>query len=778
MKNNCYFTRCLFASFFLLAGPQAFPAEYFVAPAGNDNNPGTAALPLRTIGQAANKAVAGDVVTVTAGTYPEMVQFPRSGAPGQYITFRASGPVIVRDPCPESGSCGVWLWGGIFEIENRSYLRISGFRLENSYFFGIAIKSSSNIIVENNHTFHTGGSGIYAASSSFITIAGNKVQQACWQTSSLSTQSQECITLSDVNTFEVKNNEVFESGTTYALSTGGEGIDAKGSSANGSIHHNTVHDLVRLGIYLDAWSSVNENHQVYANVVYNCREGILLNSENGGTLQHVNVYNNLIYNNQQSGIALEDYGQGISYPRNNIYLVNNTIYNNGYSLYSGGITVRATNIANLVIRNNICSKNRYWQIRVDNPAMAVVSHNLIHDFVGDAKETRGADFVAGDPLFTDPVAGDFTLSATSPALDKGTLSDAPPVDFAGHARPAGPGVDMGAYEMNYANALPAVSLTAPANGATYAAPASLTIGATATDSDGSISKVAFYQGGTLLGEDFTSPYSYTWNNAAAGQYTLTARATDNAGGSTASVAVTVTVTAAAPAPVNLALNRPVSVSSSGSKSTGGAKAVDGSYASQWTSKGGGAQWVLVDLGAVKPLSRIKLSWASLAYARDFSIALSADKLTWTPVAAGQGYGAPGYEVSSLSASARYVRVNVTAGNNTYYALQELEAYGPSPARREAATRPSGTGTPLPRDENVLLRPNPTTGRVTLSLGSITAQTSVEVRVRDAYSKVLFASDFPGQSHIALDLTAFPAGLYYVSVNHGRKFTVKKVLVCH
>jgi len=91
------------------------------------------------------------------------------------------------------------------------------------------------------------------------------------------------------------------------------------------------------------------------------------------------------------------------------------------------------------------------------------------------------------------------------------------------------------------NVLPTVSITSPANGATYTAPASITINATASDSDGTVTKVDFYQGGTLLGTDTTSPYSFAWTNVAAGAYSLTAVATDNAGGTRTSTAVSVTV---------------------------------------------------------------------------------------------------------------------------------------------------------------------------------------------------------------------------------------------
>jgi hypothetical protein len=76
---------------------------------------------------------------------------------------------------------------------------------------------------------------------------------------------------------------------------------------------------------------------------------------------------------------------------------------------------------------------------------------------------------------------------------------------------------------------PTVSITSPANNATILMPASIipadiTINATASDSDGSVGKVEFFQASSKLGEGTASPYAYTWKGATAGAYTLTAKA--------------------------------------------------------------------------------------------------------------------------------------------------------------------------------------------------------------------------------------------------------------
>ena len=104
------------------------------------------------------------------------------------------------------------------------------------------------------------------------------------------------------------------------------------------------------------------------------------------------------------------------------------------------------------------------------------------------------------------------------------------------------------------NQAPTVSLTRPASSSTFTAPASITVEATASDADGNIARVDFYQGSTLLRSDTSSPYSYTWTGVAAGSYQLTARAVDNDGATTQDSANITVTTVAAPRPTRVAFN--------------------------------------------------------------------------------------------------------------------------------------------------------------------------------------------------------------------------------
>jgi len=91
------------------------------------------------------------------------------------------------------------------------------------------------------------------------------------------------------------------------------------------------------------------------------------------------------------------------------------------------------------------------------------------------------------------------------------------------------------------NQLPTVVLTNPPNDAVFVAPTNLLLEATASDPDGFVAKVEFYNGTTKLGESTSGPYSLVWSNGPAGNYTLTARATDNLGGTATSAPVSISV---------------------------------------------------------------------------------------------------------------------------------------------------------------------------------------------------------------------------------------------
>ncbi|MGZ5780526.1 MAG: Ig-like domain-containing protein, partial [Burkholderiaceae bacterium] len=115
----------------------------------------------------------------------------------------------------------------------------------------------------------------------------------------------------------------------------------------------------------------------------------------------------------------------------------------------------------------------------------------------------------------------------------------------------------------YVDNPPTVTLTAPANNASFAGLANIALTATATDAGGSVARVDFYNGTNLIGTSSTSPFNATWSNVQPGNYSITAKATDNQGAVTTTAANTITVTN----PITTAITAPANNASYGPNPT-------------------------------------------------------------------------------------------------------------------------------------------------------------------------------------------------------------------
>ena len=417
---------------------------FYVATDGDDSNPGTIERPWKTIQKAAEALQAGDTVYIRAGTYHERVIPKNSGSENCYITYMAyPGEDVIID-----GS-GIKLpddLAGLFEISDKGYIKVIGLKIINAGLFdnnaGIFVIDSSHIIIQDNYIYNTVSSGIGIWNSKAIIVDGNEVVLAC------NDGEQECITVAGTDTFEVKNNHVHHSGPG---SKGGEGIDIKDGSRNGKVFKNRVHDLNnRVGIYIDAWDKHTYDIEVFKNLVFNIfnNDGIAIGSEKGGLLENITIYDNIIYNNGLSGITLSDAGDSQTHPLKDIKIINNTIYKNGGSNnWGGGISIENSDIEGLLIRNNICSKNVFFQIQREAEVKNFkIDHNLIDGFRGYDDEILGNEYILEDPRFVNPDKGDFHLKFGSPAIDMGSANEAPQEDFEGCPRPINGKVDIGVYE--------------------------------------------------------------------------------------------------------------------------------------------------------------------------------------------------------------------------------------------------------------------------------------------------------------------------------------------
>ena len=254
------------------------------------------------------------------------------------------------------------------------------------------------------------------------------------------------------------------------------------------------------------------------------------------------------------------------------------------------------------------------------------------------------------------------------------------------------------------NISPTVTLTAPVTGASYTAPSIIPLTATAADSDGTVNKVEFYNGATLLGTALTAPYSYSWSGVAAGSYTLTAMAYDNQGAVTTSVAATVTVAAAA-VRTNVALqaNGGVATASAVSSANYPASAVNNGdrTGAVWGSGGGWyngrksvfPEWIQVTFNGLKTIDEVDLffiqdAWASPAVptalmlftkygVTAFNVQYSPDGgVTWVTVPSGSivANNLVWRTITFPAVSTDRVRVQITATSDGYSRLAEIEAY--------------------------------------------------------------------------------------------------------
>ena len=108
------------------------------------------------------------------------------------------------------------------------------------------------------------------------------------------------------------------------------------------------------------------------------------------------------------------------------------------------------------------------------------------------------------------------------------------------------------------NIAPEVAITSPANNSSFDLDVPITISADASDVDGTITKVEFYEGTTKLGEDIITPYEYSWTPTTSGNYSLTAKAIDNLDAATVSALISITVSEVVEPPVSTTVEKRIS----------------------------------------------------------------------------------------------------------------------------------------------------------------------------------------------------------------------------
>ena len=274
-------------------------------------------------------------------------------------------------------------------------------------------------------------------------------------------------------------------------------------------------------------------------------------SANPHTMHNWKIHHNTFYgvSSYYPSAIINMYRHGVD--KADIY--NNTVELSGSStvnfieVNNGGIARNVKIENNLIIDSNTSYQwypNKFISL-VNNALMenATARNNFVQKMsIGSVGGVSYSGNLSGDPMINktgNKPSPYYELKSGSPLINAG-------VNYGGTF--AGSAPDIGAFEFGSGsttpvNQLPAVSITSPSDNASFAAGATVNIVANASDNDGTISKVEFFQGSTKLGEDATSPYAFSWSNVAAGNYQITAKATDNSGSTTTSSPISISVNA-------------------------------------------------------------------------------------------------------------------------------------------------------------------------------------------------------------------------------------------
>jgi parallel beta-helix repeat protein len=249
------------------------------------------------------------------------------------------------------------------------------------------------------------------------------------------------------NYIDIDGFEVDGSSTSWR-----EGIYMAGS--NGVVKNSYVHHIANSGCSNTGGSAINSDsyyaavkNDIINNLVHDigspgCSfiQGIYMAS--AGT-----IVNNLVYNIGAVAIHLW-------HDAADIKIINNTVFNSEYGMVvGGGDFVRAKVADNIVVSNNIVYDNTYGISEQGSVGTHITyTNNLVYQnrsYNISLKTGVATGTIAANPLFVSYVrtgGGDYRLTSASPAVDKGTASNAPAIDLAGNARPQGKAVDIGAYE--------------------------------------------------------------------------------------------------------------------------------------------------------------------------------------------------------------------------------------------------------------------------------------------------------------------------------------------
>ena len=403
-------------------------ATFYVSTKGSDANPGTALKPWATLQHAVDRIQAGDTILVQAGTYAGCrIEIPGAQNAPKTLSAAPGAHVLVNKPGHSNKH------NSIIEVENFGAIMadwiISGFEVASSPKYGIDVRVTERITVQQNHVHNSALTGIFTAFSNHVLIQNNE---------------------SDHN--------------------GEHGIYQSNSSVYPTIRANRSHHNASAGIHMNGDISQQPGNGLvqFATVEDNI---IWENGAKGGSgincdgVDDSIFRNNLLYNNHASGISLYaiDGAHGSSY--NKVY--NNTIVMAPNSRFVVNIPDDGSAPAPVgnVVENNILytPDSFHGSILIASSSVSGFHSDynvVVNHFSDDGGNTSisiaawqslgfdGHSIVSAPAnLFVDPAHFNYKLKPGSPAIDAGVFLPDVTVDINGVTRPQGLAYDIGCYEL-------------------------------------------------------------------------------------------------------------------------------------------------------------------------------------------------------------------------------------------------------------------------------------------------------------------------------------------
>lgn len=413
----------------LLGCADANANTYYVATSGNDNNAGTQMLPWRTLQHAVDTIVPGDTILVQSGTYVGC-RIGKSGQSNSACTLKADSGAAVLINAPGSANRHT----SNIEVENfngtLSYWVIDGFEVSGAPRYGIDLRDTDHMTVQNCYVHNSAVTGIFLAFCYHPLIQFNQ-----------------------------------------SASNGEHGIYQSNSGDYPTIRGNILHHNFSAGIHMNGDRNFTPGDGIISfalvekNIIY--ENGAPPGGGSGINCDGVSdsvIINNLLYNNHASGISLYaiDGAEGSS--RNKVY--NNTIVMAVDGRWCINIPAAAEGQPDPVgnkVKNNILYTPHTFRGSIATYSNSVSGFESDYNIVvnrfsideGDTNMALTAWRAFGydlhstistpGALFVNP-ASDFHLIAGSPAVDAGTSLAEVPQDLEGTPRPQGSVYDIGCFE--------------------------------------------------------------------------------------------------------------------------------------------------------------------------------------------------------------------------------------------------------------------------------------------------------------------------------------------